>query len=116
MFGEAENYGAIILYHNGEVIGEFQTLKQHTVEVHREEDRIVKSGDNIRVISEKGATITLDNIQIDETLMIAPSRRFTIVATGYKYPRNRKPKSKRLIKKWKKKYGKEMTFYNCRII
>lgn len=116
MFGESD-LANVMFFMDGKKIGETQSINLNTVtqELSKEE-RVFSRGDTLQLLS-SGVSITVENVQISEDFFkYVPTQPYTVVATGYHYPRDRKPKTKRLRKKWMKKYGKEMTFHNCYII
>ena len=81
-------------------------------------DKEIKNGEDI-VIFNKETILRIENIQFDEKYagkLIAPNQKYTVIGTGYKFPRGRSlPKKKRIRKKWMKKYSHEFELKDCMI-
>lgn len=109
------NLDDFIVTMNGEVVGDFKSTTMNHVSITHPEEVEVKDGDVLSLFN-KDFTITLKDIELSEefanTLM--SDGLYTVVGTGYKFPRGNKfPKKKRLRKKWMKKYAHEFVLENC---
>ncbi|GIN25455.1 hypothetical protein [Bacillus licheniformis] len=78
-------------------------------------DKEIKNGEDI-VIFNKETILRIENIQFDAGKLTTPNQKFTVIGTGYKFPRGRSlPKKKRIRKKWMKKYSYEFELKDCMI-
>jgi hypothetical protein len=100
---------------NGKEVG---TTTSESIEVSYEKGEI-KTPNNIPVytyVKSKTYSAKLENVTFDTNYFNKhkPENRYKVVATGLKLPKGiRMPKTKRLIKKYKKKYTYTIEFDNC---
>lgn len=100
---------------NGSMMGSIQSVDLK----YEPEEKEIKNGENLTLFNRE-FTCTLEDVKINEEFIgtIFPSdKTFTVVGTGYKFPRgNKLPKKKRIHKKWMKKYCHEFKLDNCKIL
>lgn len=87
------------------------------LEADIEREREIKSGDDLKLFN-KNYAITMTNVQVNPEFAhkLIIDQKFKVVGEGYKFPRNRLPKKKRIRNKWLKKYKREFVLDDCRLL
>ena len=116
MNGSDNRLGEVLLFVDGKKLDTFQPMiiEKETIPSG---GVTIESGDSVVLSSGRGVTMNLKNVQMDVSAFFPYDKTFRVEYEGYKFPKGKKmPKSKRLRKKWKKKYFHKGTIEDCRII
>ncbi|AKO92005.1 hypothetical protein BEH_07760 [Priestia filamentosa] len=88
-----------------------------SVGVENKNSQLIKDGDSFSFHSSGGWSMGLQNVELDDSWdnLVRTHPRFDATVSSIQLPKGKTkvPKKKRIQKKWKKRYGREVTYKNC---